>query len=133
MFGFLTTPLHLFAAVSCQEREFFGLPTWYHYLLAAQRFQVNAQTGHCELITFTQGFKTTDVALISLAIVDILLRISVYITIGYIMYGGFRLITAQGDPQGTKAAQQTIWNALIGLGIALAAVGAVAFIGRAIT
>ena len=129
----MLNPLHFFAAASCQERGFFGLPTWYHYLLAAGKMQVNVQTGHCEFITLSQGFKTTDLALISLAIVDIMLRIAVYITIGYVMYGGFRLITAQGDPQGTKAAQQTIWNALIGLGIALAAVGGVAFIGRAIT
>jgi hypothetical protein len=61
-----------------------------------------------------------------------LLRVAALIAIGYLMYGGFRMISAQGEPDGIKRAQQTMWNALIGLGIALASIGGVAFIGKAI-
>jgi hypothetical protein len=129
MLEVLLHPLQSFAA-ACAEKEFFGLPTWYHYLNLAGKMQQSAATGHCEFVSLKGGFKVADLSLVMLAVVDILLRLSALIAIAYIMYGGFRMITAQGDPQGTKAGQQTMFNALIGLGIALAAVGGVAFIGR---
>jgi hypothetical protein len=131
MFQMLIHPLQTFAA-ACSEKGFFGLPVWYHYLNLAGKMQVSSDTGRCEFVSMRGGFKVADLSLIMLAVVDILLRIAALVAIAYIMYGGFRMITAQGDPQGTKAGQQTMWNALIGLGIALAAVGGVAFIGRAI-
>jgi len=94
--------------------------------------ELDSHTGRCEFVTLHGGFQAQDMALVLLAVVDILLRLSALIAIGYVMYGGFRLITSQGDSNGVKAAQQTIWNALIGLGISLAAIGGVAFIGTAI-
>jgi hypothetical protein len=94
--------------------------------------QLDAGTGRCEFVTLHGGFQLPDLALVLLAIVDILLRLSALIAIGYVMYGGFRLITAQGDSNSVKGAQQTIWNALIGLGISIASIGGVAFIGTAI-
>lgn len=127
----VTQLIHTFG-VACAERTFFGLPTWYHYLNLAGKMQLNPDTDHCEFVSLRQGFQAQDMALVLLAIVDILLRVSALIAIGYVMYGGFRLITAQGDSGGVKSAQQTIWNALIGLGISLAAIGGVSFIGTAI-
>jgi hypothetical protein len=127
----ITQLIHTFG-VACREPTFFGLPTWYHYLNLAGKMQTNADTGHCEFVSLRQGFQAQDMALVLLAIVDILLRVSALIAIAYVMYGGFRLITAQGDSGGVKSAQQTIWNALIGLGISLAAIGGVAFVGTVI-
>ena len=51
----------------------------------------------------------------------------------FVMVGGARYITSQGEPENIKAAQQTILNAIIGGIIALLASGIVAFIGRTIT
>ncbi|HSX34595.1 MAG TPA: hypothetical protein VLF62_03040 [Candidatus Saccharimonadales bacterium] len=116
-------------AVACKEPTFFGLPTWYHYLNLAGKVQNDPITGRCEFVTLHNGFQVNDLALIGLAVVDILLRLSALIAIAYVMYGGFRLITAQGDSGGVKSGQQTIWNALIGLGISLAAIGGVSFLG----
>lgn len=118
--------------VACAENSFFGLPTWYHYLNLAGKMQIDSSTGRCEFVTLRAGFKVNDLALIGLAVIDILLRVAVYVAIGYLIYGGFRMITAQGEPDSVKRAQQTMWNSLIGLGIALAAVGGVSFIGNAI-
>lgn len=129
--NFLLQSFHYFAA-PCTEHGFFGLETWYHYLNLAGKFQQNAATGRCELVTLTGGFQVTDLVLISLAIVDDLLRIAALIAIGYVMYGCFQLITSQGEADKAKHGQQTMWNAMIGLGIALASVGAVAFLGRSI-
>lgn len=119
-------------AAACTEPSFFGLPVWYHYLNLAGKMTQSRDTGRCEFVSLTGGFQFQDMALIGLAIVDILLRVAAYVAIGYLMYGGFRLITSQGDPDASKRGQQTMWNALIGLGITIASIGAVTFIGRAI-
>ena len=98
--------------------------------------QPDPATGHCEFIQFkngTGGFQLKDLSLIGLSAVDILLRLAALVAIGYIIYGGFQFITAQGEPEKVKHAQNTIFNSLIGLGIAIASIGAVAFVGKALT
>jgi len=131
MLQMLLHPFQTFG-VACAEHPFFGLPVWYHYLNLAGKMAVNKDTGRCEFVTLSGGFKVADLSLIGLAVVDILLRLSALVAIAYVMYGGFRLITSQGDPGGVKAGQQTMWNALIGLGIALTAIGGVSFLGKAL-
>lgn len=131
LFQVIIQPFQQFAA-ACTEHNFFGLPVWYHYLNAAGKMTQDPKTGRCEFVTLRGGFKVQDLALVGLSVVDILLRLSALIAIGYLMYGGFRMITAQGDSGGVKNAQQTMWNALIGLGISIAAIGGVAFLGKAI-
>jgi hypothetical protein len=129
MLDILLHPFQTFG-VACAEHPFFGLPVWYHYLNLAGKMAVNQATKRCEFTTLSGGFKVADLSLVALAVIDILLRIAALVAIAYVMYGGFRLITSQGDPSGVKAGQQTMWNALIGLGIALTAIGGVAFIGK---
>jgi len=64
-----------------------------------------------------------------LAIVDILLRIVGLVSVGFVIYGGFRYITSQGEPDATKKALATVVNALIGMAIAIFAVTIVSFMG----
>jgi hypothetical protein len=128
---FITQIVQHFAA-ACKEPAFFGMPTWYHYLNAAGKMNADPATGRCEFTFLRNGFQLPDLALIGLGIIDILLRLSAFVAIGYLMYGGFRMITAQGEPGSVKNAQQTMWNALIGLGIAMAAIGGVSFLGNTI-
>jgi hypothetical protein len=109
------------------KNEFLGLPAWYEFLGA----QKDTTTGQCE-VQFSGGAtnpQVNDFWLIGLAVLDIALRIAGLIVGGMIMYGGFRYITTQGDPQAAKAARITIINALIGLAITLVAVGVVQFVG----
>lgn len=101
------------------DPSFFGFPTWYKYLSPKD---VN---GVC-----TPDFVFPDkLPLVGLAIVDILLRIAALVAIAYVVYGGIRYTTSQGDPQATSSARETIIGALAGLVIATVAAAVVSFIG----
>jgi hypothetical protein len=115
----------------CEDPSFFGLPTWYKYL----RVNFNDVTQKCE-IDFTLmrngKFSGSDILLIGLSIIDILIRIAALVAVGFVMYGGIKYITSQGSPEGTKSAQNTIMNGLVGLVIAIVAAAVVAFLGKAV-
>ena len=128
----LSALLSHFAA--CTSSTFFGLPTWYKYLVAAGKMQDDPDTGRCEFISMngTGGFQVQDLSLVGLALVDIALRVAALVAVGYVIYGGMQFVLAQGDTERTKRARQTVINSLIGLIIALISTGLVAFIGRRI-
>ena len=69
---------------------------------------------------------------IALNIVDDLLQLIGYTTIGYIMYGGFLMMTSNGAPDKAAHGRKTIMSAAIGLVIALASVALVNFISSKI-
>ena len=107
---------------ACREPNFFGLVPWYHYLNVDQTCNIKDFT-----ILPTSG--TGDIPLILLAVVDDLLRLAGLIAVGFVIYGGIKYITSQGEPEKTANAQSTIINALIGLAVAIIAVSAVTYIG----
>lgn len=111
------------APCATSDPNFFSFPTWYRYL---EKETVN---GRCEIV----NFGIDDLPLIALALVDIGLRVAALAAIGYIIYGGAQFVLAQGEPDKTKKARQTIINAIIGLVIALFATAIVTFIGSRIT
>ena len=65
---------------------------------------------------------------IALNIVDDLLQLIGYTTVGYIMYGGFLMMTSNGASDKAAHGRKTIMSAAIGLVIALASVALVNFI-----
>lgn len=69
---------------------------------------------------------------IALNIVDDLLQLIGYTTVGYIMYGGFLMMTSNGAPDKAARGRKTIISAAIGLVIALASVALVNFISSKI-
>ncbi|MBA3758810.1 hypothetical protein H0X10_04260 [Candidatus Saccharibacteria bacterium] len=121
--------------------SFLGLPTWYKYLdIGPQGGDDCAVTGPTE----PTGCSLVDddtckldsqavVGRVSLAIIEILLRIAALVSVAFVIKGGFNYITSQGEPENTKSARQTITNSLIGLVISLVATGAVAFIANTLT
>lgn len=120
----MTEFLTQFAASTCAGKGIPLIPTWYKYLDGH-----TDSTGRCSLdFTFPD-----DIGAIALAIVEILLRIGVFVAIAYVIYGGFMYITSQGEPDKAKGAQQTITNALIGLALSIVATGVVAFLGGQLT
>lgn len=123
--------LHAFAA-GCASSNFLGLPTWYKYLVLSGRMQPS-RMGGCELVGGFQWRGGADLSLIALALVDILLRVAGLVAVGFVIWGGIQYIISSGSPDQTKAAQETIISALIGLVIALIATAAVSYFGRAIT
>lgn len=113
-------------AVSCDTgKTFLGIPTWYKYL----KLEDDGEGG-CLVVIGKKGSQVTDYWLIGLGIVDILLRLAGMVAVGFIIYGGFLYMISQGEPDKTKAAKDTILNALIGMVIVLIAIGVVGFIGK---
>lgn len=118
-----------FAAL-CEQQNFFNFPTWYKYLILAEKMEINSATGRCEIISYgPDKFVVQDIGLIALALVDIAFRIAALAAVAYIIYGGVQFVVAQGESDKTKKARQTVINAMIGLVIALISIGLVAFIG----
>jgi hypothetical protein len=133
MLGMLLTPaINMFAA-GCSKPTFLGLIPWYQYLQLS-----SDAAGHCAVTDFNPGGTSqrfvlgshSSFLLIALALLDDVLRIAAFVSVGYVIYGGITYITSQGSPDQTKKAQSTIINALIGLAIALLSASVVAFIGN---
>ena len=102
-----------------------SLPTWYQYLPTQK---VN---GECEIKTDGLGGKV--VILILMGIFDILLYVAGLVAVVMIIWGGFKLLTSDGEPQKIAAARTTIFNALVGLIIAVIASQIVGFIAGGLT
>jgi len=113
----MLTTLTTFAAASCKS-GFLGMPHWYEYL----------QLGtDCQVTNFSMP---GDLLLIALAIIDMLLRVAGLVAVFFVIFGGIQYATSQGNPDATAKAQSTIINALVGLALAMIAVGFVAFLGN---
>jgi hypothetical protein len=70
---------------------------------------------------------------IVLNIIEMVMQIVGYITIAFLIYGGFKYMTSQGEASNIMKAKDTIRNALIGLLIAIFSIALVNFIAGAIT
>lgn len=101
------------ASDSCSN--FLGFPTWYEYIKVP---------GTCT----PQITGLNDVWLIVAAVIEILLRLSAILAVGFIIYGGVQFIISQGEPDKTNQARQTIVNALVGLAISVLAAAVISFI-----
>lgn len=101
-------PIRQFAA-GCEESTFLTIKSWAQYVP-----KVPGPGGvGCRLKFEQLGIGTF--WLILAGIVDILLRISTFVAVGFFIYGAFKMVTSQGSPEGVKAARGTMTNALIGL------------------
>lgn len=119
-------------ATSCKS-DFFGLIPWYGYF-PDSAFDSASCNVNLSLVNSSDGsINTTNVNsiwLIALALFEDLLIIAGMVTVGFIIYGGIRYITSQGEPENTKAAFSTIINALIGGAIAAIAAVTISFLGN---
>lgn len=102
----------------CAGEDFLGFPVWY-------RGVINKSTCNIEVPAEDKGGVSKFVWQIVLNIIDILLRVVGYISVFFILYGGFQFITSQGSPDGAAKARQTILNAVIGLVVSLVSVAIV--------
>ncbi len=126
----VSTPTYALVAEGCDKRASFLLfPPWYAYLDVGPRGDDPcAITGPVDPANGEFSF-TLALPRIGLAVTEILLRLAGMITVGFVIYGGFRYITSQGEPDALKQAQGTIINALIGMVIVILAVTIVSFVG----
>lgn len=97
--------------VVCKPKGFQFIPTWYQYIEGV------TENGKC--VVSISSFKfPDDIDKVLLAFVDIILRVGAIIAVGFVIYGGYRYMVSQGEPDKTADARKTILNALIGLIIA---------------
>lgn len=130
------TLLRIIAAVSppasCNlPDDVYGIPTWYKYLDGYRDPITNA----CSPL-YRQNFsfrELNSLAGIGLAIIEILLRLVAVTAVVWMVYGGFQYLISQGEPDRTKAAKDTVLNAIIGLIIAVSASVIVVFVGKSLT
>jgi hypothetical protein len=101
-------------AGKCADRVF-TFPTWY-------RGVYNPST--CDI----KVTKLDDFIKIPLNVLEVLIQVVMYVSAGYILWGGFKYMKSQGDPSGISGAKMTIINAVAGLAIALSSVAIVEFI-----
>lgn len=138
LFSCIFMPAAQTSAAPCDLGEsVLGVPTWYKYFDGD-----SDESGRCSVVLPTTGTTegnpdTTDwakvVGYVAIAATEILLRIAALVAVGYIIYGGYRYILSQGDPESAKSARQTIINALIGLVIAIASASIVHFVANRLT
>lgn len=116
-----------FAADNCKQSTFFGFPHWYEYLNVTSSSSATTDGSTVCMVHFVFPH---DIPLIALAIVDILLRLGALVAVGFVLSGGIKYVTSQGEPDATSSARATITNALIGLVITVLATAIVSFIGN---
>jgi hypothetical protein len=114
-----------FASATCTKSSgtitsstFLKFPTWYEYLPS-----VNGSP----CIT-----NINDVWLIAAAVIEILIRIAAFLAVAFVIYGGIRYVTSQGDSNSTSQAQSTVMAAVIGLVICMVATLVITFIAGSI-
>lgn len=124
----LVTPQTASATVSSDcKHAILGIDPWYKYLEVGndgnEKCAIKPFPGDDEF-DWGKAFPR-----IGMGIVDILLRVAAIVAVGFTVYGGFRYIMSQGEPEATKKAKGTIINASIGLVITMFASVIVGFIG----
>ncbi|MDR0957042.1 MAG: pilin [Candidatus Nomurabacteria bacterium] len=102
--------------------NFLNFPTWYRGLVGEERPTSDGTV--CEY----HGSVANLVFTVALNIIDIVLRLGSIIAVGFVIFGGFKYITAQGDPGKAKEGRQTIMRALLGMLIAIVSSVAVSFV-----
>ena len=99
------------AYAACDDGPILGITRWYRGLL----------DGNCNIKAPGNG--SNDLAIfitkIILNVVQAALAIAAYVTVFFIIKGGFGYMTSAGSPDGMKGAKTTITNAVIGLVIVL--------------
>lgn len=130
--GLSTNPAPVGGAASAEtcSKDFFGLKPWFAYL-PKESFSANCQVDNFRLLGDDSG--DSMLPSVALAIVDDILRVTALVAVAYVIIGGIKYTTSQGEPENTKKARETIVNALIGLVIAIVAASIVSFIGSKIT
>lgn len=118
----LTIALPQTTYAACNDR-LLTFPAWFRGLT----------DGQCNIKSPTDaGGLPKFVWTIGLNVVELMLQLVGYISVGYIIVGGFKYMTDAGSPDSIVRARKTITNALIGLGISIFSVAIVNIVAESI-
>jgi len=107
------------AAATC-AKPLLTFPVWYRGLVGP--------APDCNLLSPdnpTVGGLSNFIWRIVLNVTEIGLQLVGYISVSFILYGGFLFLTSQGSSEGSVKARKTILNAVIGLVISIASIAIV--------
>ncbi len=114
-----------YAATTCSSAKgFLTFPVWYRGL--------NPSASDCSIIDPNKLYPITGgnsyglshfIWQIVLNIMDMALQLVGYVSVGFILYGGFTMIISSGAPDVMAKGRKTILDAIIGLIISIASVG----------
>lgn len=107
--------------------SFLGLTPWYQYLNLRPFPDCSVYFVNGNGLVSSSNW--AELWLIAIALLDDLLKVAGVVALAFVIYGGFRYVTSQGNPEHTKNALSTIIDALIGLAIAAVATAVVDFLG----
>lgn len=105
-------------AVNCEGR-LLTFPAWYNGL--AEPAGNTCQMKSPEKAGGISNYIWT----IALNIVDMILQLVGYISVGFIIFGGYKYMISAGSPDGMVKARKTITNAIIGLVLSIFSVAIV--------
>ena len=127
--GFGPTPKAI--AITCDRNyKLLGIiPTWYEYMGSYGPVTSNNKFVPGDTCGVVNGSVYDYPAQIGLAMIDILLRIGALVAVVFIIMGGYRYMSSQGEPKNIEVAMATLVNAAIGLAIVLTATVIVSFVG----
>lgn len=121
-----------------------GMPTWYKYLDGEE---AKGKLGDTEVTVCKPKLYTVsadeinndassagnklskNISAIGLAVIEIIMRVLIYLSLGWGIWGGYKILTSGGSSQGFKNGVETIKNSAVGLVIGLLATSLTVFIG----
>ena len=113
-------PVTSTASAACEQRMLFTFPTWYR----------GVTDDNCN-ITLDNAAGDPDINriwVIVMNFIEILLQAVAYVSVGFLIWGGFKYIKSEGEPNKISEAKSAILNAVIGLVIALMSVAIVEYV-----
>jgi hypothetical protein len=115
------TPAPAMAASGCNT-GFLTFPAWYDGLV----------DGSCNIESPANKGLSLFIRTVALNIVEMILQLVGYISVGFIIYGGYKYMISAGASDGIAKAKKTITNAIVGLLLSIFAVAIVNLISGAI-
>lgn len=126
-FTAVALPSTSYADPAC-DKSFLTIPPWYKDLTTA--------APDCNIKSPTDapfnGNISQYVWKIVLNVTEILLHAIGYLTVGFIIYGGFKYLLSAGSADGITKAKTTIFNAVIGLVLSILSIAIVNLISGAL-
>ena len=113
---------HAISSTADCEVRILGIPPWYKGLVGKD------SSNECSVVTPGAELNGAELELsafiwrIALNIIEIALFIVGYISVFFVLYGGFLFLTGGDNASKVESARKTILNALIGLGISIGSV-----------
>lgn len=107
------------------EKRFLTFPPWYRNLTRGDECLLKSPANIDRDVT--KGL-TGYISIIVLNILEIMLQLVAYVSVGFIIWGGYMYLISAGSSDRISSGKKMVQNAIIGLVISLVAVFAVSFI-----